>query len=242
MVLIIKHIDIEGPEALGDFFNRHGLKTRIVELQEEETLPSQLNDIEAVVSLGGPMNVYEEDQYPFLRPENEFIKKILAQGIPFLGICLGAQLLAKAASAKVGRAPHSEIGFFRVQLTPDGQKDPLFKGMSKELDVFQWHGDMFEIPQAPVKGQWLAKSDICPYQAMKVGSCAYGLQFHIEITDKSIREWSAAYFQKDNPEHQKKIKEMLDYYQKNKKTFHGLADKIFENFLGIITQRRSSVV
>ena len=156
-----------------------------------DRLPKTFDHLDAVISLGGPMNVYEEDKYPFLKEENVFLRGILERGIPFMGICLGGQLLAKASGSKVGRSPEKEIGFSPVQLTVAGKKDPLFQGVAGPLDVFQWHEDMFEVPAA---GTLLASSSVCPNQAFRVGKCAYGVQFHIEITDKSIREWSDEYF------------------------------------------------
>ena len=101
MYLIIKHIDIEGPRTLCDFLNAKKIPFKIIELGAGEALPSDLKGIEAVVVLGGPMNVDEEDTHPFLRAENDFIKKVLKAEVPYLGICLGSQLLAKAAGAKV---------------------------------------------------------------------------------------------------------------------------------------------
>ncbi len=110
MILIIKHIDIEGPGTFGDFLTTKGEPFRIVELGAGEKLPSNLDGIHAVVVLGGPMNVYEEDKYPFLKDENSFIQDVLKKEIPYFGICLGSQLLAKAAGARVVRSPVKEIG------------------------------------------------------------------------------------------------------------------------------------
>ena len=93
-----------------------------------------------------------------MKDEDIFIKKVIKDEVPFLGICLGSQLLAKAYGAKVTKAPKQEIGWFKVQLTKDGQKDPIFQGLRDELDVFHWHGDTFAIPQG---GKHLATSKDC---------------------------------------------------------------------------------
>ena len=146
MILFIQNIPIEGPETIGDFFAENGFESKIVDLQSAEQLPDSLEGIEAVVCFGGPMNVYEEDKYPFLRGEDGFIKKVLEKEVPFLGICLGSQLLAKAVGAEVVKSPQEERGFFNVFLTECGKKDPLFSGLKGTLGVFQWHGDMFNIP------------------------------------------------------------------------------------------------
>ena len=233
MILFIKHIDIEGPETLGEFFAARGYASQTIDLSRGEDLPTDFADIQAVVVLGGPMNVDEEDKYPFLRSENIFIEKILAAQIPYLGICLGSQLLAKAAGAKVTKNSVEEIGWSTVRLTSDGRTDPLFAGLNEDVLVFQWHGDTFAIPSV---GKWLASSPECRHQALKVGSCAYGLQFHVEITDKSIIDWSEEYF-KDTEVLRRRKTEMLQEYNRRKKEFHAIGEKIFNNFLGIIKSR-----
>ncbi len=235
MILFIKHIDIEGPETLGAFFSRQGYRTGIVEVWKGEPLPSDVSRLQAVVALGGPMNVYEEDACPFLKEDHVFIQRILEQNIPFLGICLGSQLLAKACGAKVYKAPEQEIGFYPVELTGPGQQDPLFAGLPERLEVFQWHGDTFDIPQG---GVLLASGGSCRHQAFRIGPVAYGLQFHIEITEKSIRDWSDAYFQPLDDTHKRKKTEMLADYAGKKEKFCKTADKIYNNLLKIIQKNK----
>jgi len=186
MILVVKHIDIEGPGTLGDFLKSQGEPFQTIELGAGDPMPASPGAFKAVVVLGGPMNVDEEDRYPFLKPENDFIREVLKAEIPFLGICLGSQLLAKAAGAKVVKSPVKEIGWYQVQICEVGKRDRLFDGFCEEVPVYHWHGDMFQIPP---NGQLLASARGCPHQALKVGKNAYGLQFHIEITDKSIKEW-----------------------------------------------------
>ena len=131
MVLFIKHIDIEGPDTLDVYFKKKGFQTQTIELQRGDCLPDDLSRVDAVISLGGPMNVYEEEKYPFLKSEDKFIKRVVSEEIPFIGICLGSQLLAKACGAKIRKSPEKEIGFLPVRV----KKDPLFEGLDKELDV-----------------------------------------------------------------------------------------------------------
>ncbi|MDE2221758.1 MAG: type 1 glutamine amidotransferase [Candidatus Omnitrophica bacterium] len=231
MILIIKHIDIEGPGTLGDFFKSQGQEFQIVELGAGDPLPADPHAYKAVVVLGGPMNVDEEDKYPFLKPENEFIRKVLEAEIPFLGICLGSQLLAKAAGAKVIQSPVKEIGWYHIRLTPEGQRDPLFKGFNAQDPVYHWHGDMFQIPD---RGQLLATAQGCPHQALKVGPNAYGLQFHVEVTDRSIKEWCGEYCRTDLPGRAGHAQSMLDDYWKYKKAFDLQAQGLYRNFLEII--------
>ena len=240
MILFIKHISIEGPETIGDFFTSKGYQINSVELGNGGRLPENLNSLEAVISLGGPMNVYEEDQYPFLKAEDDFIKKVMDQKIPFLGICLGAQLLSKACHAKVGKSPQKEVGFYEIYLTEDGAGAPIFNGLEKEMEVFQWHEDMFDIPLTG-NAALLARSQACPHQAFRVGPCAYGFQFHVEITDQSIKSWADAYFKKGDPVLERKAQSMLEDYKKKKNQMNAAAYKIYENFLKIMARHTIKV-
>jgi GMP synthase (glutamine-hydrolysing) len=231
MILIVKHIDIEGPGTLGDFLKEQGEPFSIVELGAGQRLPDDPKAYKAVVVLGGPMNVDEEDRFPFLRPENDFIQKVLKAGVPYLGICLGSQLLAKAAGARVVRSPVKEIGWYQVQLTAEGKKDPLFKGFREDDPIYHWHGDMFQIPS---NGHLLARARGCPHQALKVGSNAYGLQFHVEVTDKSIKEWCDEYCENDLPGRLDHAQSMMEDYWKHKKIFDAQAKRLYQNFLEIM--------
>ncbi len=242
MILFIKHIAIEGPETLAPFLRSKGFQLKEIDLSKGDSLPKvgayDHTPLQAVFCLGGPMNVYEEEKYPFLKEEDTFIKRILEKEIPFIGICLGAQLLAKACGAGIVKSPEKEMGFSKVTLTPEGKNDPLFSGMDPEIEVFQWHEDMFEIPVGanPLSGTGgrspvLATSQACPNQVFKVGKNAYGLQFHVEITDKSIREWSGAYFKKEDQALQAHSRQMLEDYQQKKENFHSQAQKIYNNLL-----------
>jgi len=236
MILIVKHIDIEGPGTFGDFLKSKGEPYQIVELGAGEPLPDDPKKFKAVIVLGGPMNVDEEDKYSFLKPENEFIQKVLKAEIPYLGICLGSQLLAKAAGAKVVKSPVKEIGWYTVELTKDGQQDPLFKGYNPADPIYHWHGDMFQIPS---NGKLLARASGCPHQAMKVGKNAYGLQFHVEVTDKSIKEWCDEYVANDLPGRPEHAKSMMDDYWKYKKKFDAQANTLYDNFLKIVNLHTS---
>ncbi len=223
MVLFLKHALIEGPASLGQFFKRSGLKTKIVELYRAERIP-ELSGIKGVVSLGGPMSVYEVDKYPFLKEEEGFLKEVLKRKIPFLGICLGAQLLAKIKGAKVKPLPKEEVGWCKVELTPQGKKDPLFQGIRSPLEVFQWHQETFNIPR---RGLLLARARFCKNQAFRIGECAWGLQFHLEMNRAMLLDWI-----KDKPSALRKG--LLNKYVKIQRRYYSQRERFFLNFLRII--------
>ncbi|PIX22138.1 MAG: GMP synthase, partial [Deltaproteobacteria bacterium CG_4_8_14_3_um_filter_45_9] len=171
-VLIIKHVETEGPGLIEYCLEQEKIFHQILELKPGIHLP-KLDDLTHIVLLGGPMNVYEEDRYPFLKDEDLFIKEAIQRGKRILGICLGAQLIAKALGAKVFKAPVKEIGWYDVSLTRIGSIDPLFSQLPKTFSVFQWHEDTFEIPHNAIL---IATSSPVPYQAFRYGDNAYGLQ------------------------------------------------------------------
>ena len=188
-VLIVKHVDLEGPGAIEDCLKQEAISYRTLNLQRKERFP-RLDDFHHVVLLGGPMNVDEEDLHPFLREEDLFIKEAIQRGKSVLGICLGSQLIAKALGARVFRAPLKEIGWRDVLLTVEGSEDPLFSLLPKRFSVFHWHGDTFELPS---RANLLATSTFVPHQAFRYAENVYALQFHLEVTRAMIQEWTAVY-------------------------------------------------
>ena len=237
MILIIKHVDVEGPGTIEEYFQNQGFELKTIELDKDDPLPRDFNGIEAVISMGGPMNVYEEDKYPFLRDEDFLLKRAIKEEIPFLGVCLGSQLIVKAYGAKVTKSPVKEVGWFKVRLENDGQQDPLFQGLDGEIDVFHWHEDMFEIPSSAKR---LATADGCPNQAVKIGPCAYGLQFHVEVTEPIITDWCENYLKSSDPALVQKAKDMIATYQKKRAFFNKTAEKIYGNFEKIMESHKAT--
>jgi GMP synthase (glutamine-hydrolysing) len=188
-VLIIKHVEIEGPGLIEYCLNQKRVPYRVLSLDLGAPFPEP-DDFSHIVLLGGPMNVYEEDRYPFLKHEDLFIKEAIQRGKSILGICLGAQLMAKALGAKVFKAPVKEVGWYDVSLTRIALRDPLFSDLPRTFPVFQWHEDTFEIPKA---GKLIATSSPIAHQAFRYGENAYGLQFHLEVTEEMITEWVETY-------------------------------------------------
>jgi len=189
--LVLQHVDCEGLGLWEESCQEAGIGVEVVALHRNGTLPPP-HRFQAVISLGGPMNVYEEEANPFLKREDAYIRQVLALGVPFLGICLGGQLLAKAVGGIVTRNGVKEIGWHTVDLDQPGQRDPLFAGLPERLTVFQWHGDTFSIPKGAIR---LATSPACENQAFRYGfgGIAYALQFHLEVTPSMVEAWVREY-------------------------------------------------
>jgi GMP synthase-like glutamine amidotransferase len=138
------------------------------------------------IVMGGPMNVDETDRYPYLAPERDLLAELMAMDRAVLGVCLGSQLLARAAGARVYPKRPKEIGLFEVQMTPAARSDPLLGHFADPQEVFQWHGDTYELPAGAVQ---LARSHRFEQQAFRFGRRTYGLQFHLECTLPMVQEW-----------------------------------------------------
>ncbi|MFQ5848594.1 MAG: type 1 glutamine amidotransferase [Candidatus Methylomirabilales bacterium] len=188
-ILVIKHVDCEGLGVWKEFCRDEGIAIEVVALHRGDPLPPP-HQYQGVISLGGPMNVYEEGAYPFLKMEDRFIRQALCEDVPFLGICLGGQLLAKAVGGLVMRNDGKEIGWHPITLDQMAQRDPLLAGLPERFTVFQWHGDSFHPPIGAVQ---LASSQACRNQAFRFGGIAYAFQFHLEVTPLMIGEWSGEY-------------------------------------------------
>ena len=188
--LVLQHIGCEDLGTIEPAMSGRGIDNRYVRLFDGEGVPQDIERYSGLIILGGPMNVYEEDKFPFLKDEDVLIKKAISMNCPILGICLGGQLIAKATGAKVKKGAKKEIGWYKLRVTKDGKEDTRFGSLPEELTVFQWHGDTFDIPQG---ASHLAGSELFPNQAYRVGENAYGLQFHLEVTENIINNWIAEY-------------------------------------------------
>jgi GMP synthase (glutamine-hydrolysing) len=234
-ILVIKHVDCEGLGIWEDFCRHKGVAVEVVSLHRGDPLPSPL-EFQGVISLGGPMNVYQEDAYPFLKTEDQFIRQVLAEGVPFLGICLGGQLLAKAAGGLVILNAAQEIGWHRVTLTEMGERDPVLAGLPESFTVFQWHTDTF---RPPVQAVPLASSTLCEDQAFRLRGIAYGLQFHLEVTPSMIEEWIRLY-ELVEPDDPMRAARMLAEAPAQCEKLRPLSRQVFENFLRILRRRTAA--
>lgn len=147
--------------------------------------PQPLDEYDAILAFGGVMQVTEEHHHPWLREENMIIQRFLDQGVPFLGICLGGQLLAKAAHAPVLRVSEPEVGWLPVELLPEAADDPIFGHLPERMTALQWHYYSFDLPGGAVP---LAQSPVC-LQAFRLGELSWGLQFHCEVTSEMLHGW-----------------------------------------------------
>ena len=154
-----------------------------------EPMPAPPAEFDGIVVFGGGMNVRDAERLPWMRAEIEMLRDALQEGVPVLGICLGAQLLAAAAGAEVRRSPSPEIGWFDVARTPEGELDPLFGRLPARFLAYEWHSYAFALPAGSVQ---LALSAACP-QAYRLGEHAWGVQFHPEVVPEIVNEWALDY-------------------------------------------------
>jgi GMP synthase-like glutamine amidotransferase len=185
-VLVFQHDVFEDLGFFSEVFDKQGAEYRVVRLFHGEMPAEDWEHVSALILLGGPMSVDEEDNFPFLRWERRIIRAAIDETVPILGVCLGAQLIAAALGAQVFRGPVKEIGWSPISITPHGQVDSLLGYLPESATVFQWHGDGFELPAGAIR---LASSVNYSNQAFRVGKSIYGLQFHLEVTPRMIERW-----------------------------------------------------
>jgi GMP synthase-like glutamine amidotransferase len=182
-----------------------------------------LENIRALIVMGGAMGANDDIRHPFLTDLKNLIRAVVAARIPYLGICLGGQLLAAALGAKVVSNRWEELGTLPVSLTADGEEDLLFIGIAETFTTFQWHHDSFDIPEG---GVLLASSAACPHQAFRVGNSAWGLQFHPEVTEQIIRDWCA--WDHDTAE---KVESLVEKFKATALPYGVTARQLLYNFL-----------
>lgn len=221
-----KHVSFEGLGSIQEWSikNGHILTSTNFHLSEN---PPDLNSIDWLIVMGGPMSVDDEKKFHWLSKEKNFIKKAIEKGKTVIGICLGAQLVAQILGAKVYPNKQKEIGWFTIRLTESAKQHPLFYGLNSEITVFHWHGDTFELPENAIA---IAKSDACTNQGFIYKQNVLALQFHLETTRESIQQMiengrdeltQSQYIQEEN-----EIENQQEFFEENKKFLFSILDRL----------------
>jgi GMP synthase-like glutamine amidotransferase len=234
-ILVFQHLSVEHPGTFRDFWRERGCEWHAVELDDGGEIP-EFEGFDLLVVMGGPQDVWQEDIHPWLVAEKAAIRRWVCDlGRPYLGICLGHQLLAEAIGGRVALMNRPEVGLADVELTPEGRRDPLLSGFGDVMQTFQWHGA--EIAELPANAVVLARNQACAIQAIRWGQHAYGLQYHVEITPVTVTEWEA------DPAYKASLEQALgpaeaarlnDNVKPLLGAFRSTAQRINDNFLTIL--------
>ena len=185
-VFAFRHVPFEDLGLIRASLEERGISIEYADLFRPGAPVPDTTQAAGLIFMGGPMSA--NDDLPWLRQELQLISRAVERRQPVLGVCLGAQLIAKALGSRVYRNAVKEIGWFDIHLTEAGARDALFAGIGPVETVFHWHGETFDLPPG---AQWLAYSEACRNQAFRAGANTYGLQFHLEVTPAMIEDWCA---------------------------------------------------
>ncbi len=228
--LIVKNISREGPGLIQKVLNKRKISFEEIDLTKGAEFPN-LKDVNAIIVLGGPQSA--NDQEEVMLNEIQKVKQIISEAIPYLGVCLGMQVLGKAAGAEVYQNPFKEIGFkgsfnynYHAWLSEEGKKDPLFKNIESPFKVFQLHGETVSLKPGV---KTLAMGTECFIQAIKVGEVAYGLQFHVELTKEMLGQWHG----EDADLSKISEEKLLQDWQEVEKEYEKTGMQIISNFIEI---------
>jgi GMP synthase (glutamine-hydrolysing) len=235
-LLVCQHVPYEILGTLNPLLKSAGFRLRYVNFGRHPDAQPSLEGYHGLVILGGPMCVDQTERYPHLNTEIRLIEQAMQKELPVLGICLGAQLIAKTLGARVYANEEKEIGWYDVSPTEAARADPLVAHFGPTEKIFQWHGDTFDIPQGAVH---LASSPLCANQAFCYGPNVYALQFHLEVDEPMIERWFTV------PGHVKEIESdgKIDPQKVREETPHHihrlkeLSDKVFGDFVKLFGSR-----
>jgi GMP synthase-like glutamine amidotransferase len=222
-----QHVSHEGLGSIEEWIMKSGHTLTSTMFFESDQLP-EINDIDWLIIMGGPMNVYDEKKYPWLAEEKKFIRHAIDSGKTVLGICLGSQLISAALEAKVYKNKEKEIGWFEIELSHTAKADDLFSDMQCRLKVFHWHGDTFDLPESAIH---MASSAACKNQAYVYKDKVLALQFHLEPTLDSLADMLEGGIEEEPGRYiqtEKEIMSNLDLIDQGKKNLFKLLDKLAE--------------
>ena len=237
-LLVCQHVAWEPLGTLDPKLRASGLRIRYVNFGRDPLAQPSLDGYGGLVILGGPMNVDQVDRHPHLATEVTLVREAIERNIPVVGICLGAQLIAKALGAGVRAADRMEIGWHDVTLSDAGRDDPVLRHLGPTPRLFQWHEDVFDLPAGATP---LGSSARCAQQAFRYGANVYGLQFHLEVDEPLIARWLTV------PSHLRQLEglgaeldaETILRETKNRIGAHQeVAERVFDELVAIFGQRR----
>ena len=189
-ILILQHIKIEDPGFIKDLMIKDGAELTTIELDKDEKIPTDLSKFDAMFCMGGPMDTWMEKDYPWLVDEKKKIKEFVVDlKKPYLGFCLGCQLLGEVIGGKVAKTNNPEIGMLNINFSENKKNDPLFSKFPEKITSLQWHSYEVQGLEKNENVTLLASSPETKYQIFKYQSHAYGIQFHIEVKDTTVSEW-----------------------------------------------------
>jgi GMP synthase-like glutamine amidotransferase len=231
-LLILQFAEHEGPGIILDRCAHMDIEPDIVGLYGGADLPSP-TDYDGIIALGGPHTVYAPDRDPLLDKMESFLDKVIDRDIPYYGICLGGQLLASVLGAPVRRNPETEIGFYEVELTKDGLRNPVFRGIPAVFTTFEWHGDTFDIPDDCTH---LAASETCVNQAFSYHDRQFAVQFDMQVTPEMVDNWleveSEWVERVDPPVDVRHVQRLAREHAENLKLY---SSHLLDNFVSIIS-------
>mgnify|MGYP001254604323 FL=1 len=189
-VIVLQHIKIEDPGYIKDLMIKDKVNLTTIELDEGEKIPKNLRNFDAMFCMGGPMDTWMEKDYPWLIEEKKRIREFVVElKKPYLGFCLGCQLLGEVVGGQVTRSEPSEIGILDIEFIENKNKDNLFSSFPNQIKSLQWHSYEVQNLENNKDVTLIASSAVTKYQIFKYQNHAYGIQFHIEIKDTTVNEW-----------------------------------------------------
>ena len=236
--LSLQHIAIEDPGTFKDFLLADGHTLTTIQLDEGDTIPSNLNEFDAMLCMGGPMDTFMEQEYPWLVPEKKAIGEyVLNLKKPFLGFCLGCQLLGEVLGGRVVPSEPPEIGVLDINIIDDAKQDPVFNFLPNSIKALQWHSYEVQGLETIDGVEVIGSSPSTKYQIFGYNNHAYGIQFHIEIRKSTVDDWAAVPEYKNALEQslgKEALPEMKNSVNQEIDTMMQQCNQLYKNFVNII--------